>query len=230
METASDAMKQALDTLEEFKPVGRKCDQTLDAAEDVFLTQGYSGASVDDIVDKAGISKATLYKYFGDKEALFAAVIRRVCTAQRDKFHALTMNTSTQDGLIAGSQMVVAFLTSPLALNVFRTCLAEAKRFPQVGHTFHVSAGMTMEKQLTEFFDHAEQAGDLLIADKELAANQFWQLCQSIYFYELAFSVRTTVSQQEKNRIVKGTLEMFVATYGTEPFKQRMAEALKNLD
>lgn len=223
-------MLQSLTASAQEKPVGRKCDQVLDAAQTIFLEEGYSGASVDDIVEKAGISKATLYKYFSDKEGLFAAVIRRVCNAQRDKFDTLTMETSTEEGLIAGSRMAVEFMTSDLGLNVFRTCLAEAKRFPSVGHAFHASAGVTMEAQMTKFFDQAESRGDLVIPDKELAANQFWLLCQSIYFHELAFSVRDSVPPQELIRIIKGTIEMFVARYGTEPFKLRMAEALRSLD
>jgi len=50
---------------------GRKFDQVLSGARDVFLRDGFEGASVDDIARAAGVSKATLYSYFPDKRLLF---------------------------------------------------------------------------------------------------------------------------------------------------------------
>ncbi|WP_448949822.1 TetR/AcrR family transcriptional regulator [Labrys neptuniae] len=46
----------------------------LDAASRIFARQGYEAASVDDIAFEAGIGKATIYRYFSSKEALFEAV------------------------------------------------------------------------------------------------------------------------------------------------------------
>jgi AcrR family transcriptional regulator len=46
------------------------------AAVEEFATHGISGARVDRIAANADSSKALIYSYFGDKEALFAAVLR----------------------------------------------------------------------------------------------------------------------------------------------------------
>lgn len=218
---------RALDGAAERKPVGRKENQLLDAAETIFLSHGYSGASVDDIVLKAGISKATLYKYFNDKETLFRAVIERRCIEQRVRLRALTLNTSTEDSLVEAGKFTVSFMMSPLAQAVYRTCVAEAERFPHVGHAFYLSATVAMSEILTAIFERAEQAGDLAVPDKHFAAHQLWQLARTIYFYELMFKVRETVSQNERDEVVKKTLEMFVAMYGTQAFKPRMAKALE---
>lgn len=43
---------------------GRKFDQVLQGAREVFMADGFSAASVDDIARAAGVSKATLYSYF----------------------------------------------------------------------------------------------------------------------------------------------------------------------
>ena len=40
------------------------------AATDLFSEKGFDGVSVREIVDRAGVSKPTLYYYFGSKEAL----------------------------------------------------------------------------------------------------------------------------------------------------------------
>ena len=58
-----------------MKP-GRKLEQVRDGAAVVFLRDGYSGASVDDISREAQVSKATLYSYFPDKSVMFREVVR----------------------------------------------------------------------------------------------------------------------------------------------------------
>ena len=52
------------------------------SANDLFLERGYDAVSLDDIVNHAGGSKASIYKYFGNKEGLFTAI----CDYRRDLF------------------------------------------------------------------------------------------------------------------------------------------------
>jgi TetR/AcrR family transcriptional repressor of mexJK operon len=50
----------------------------LEAARELFVTQGYELASVDAIAGRAGVSKRTVYDHFGNKEMVFAAVTEAV--------------------------------------------------------------------------------------------------------------------------------------------------------
>ncbi len=50
--------------------------ELIEAALDVFVERGYSGARLDDIAHRAGVTKGTVYLYFKDKEELFEAVVR----------------------------------------------------------------------------------------------------------------------------------------------------------
>ena len=59
----------------EIQRSGRKFDQVLAGAREVFLANGFEGASMDDIARVAGVSKATLYSYFPDKRILFTEVV-----------------------------------------------------------------------------------------------------------------------------------------------------------
>ena len=43
----------------------------LETATELFAEKGYAGASVREIVEKAGVSKPVLYYYFKSKEGLF---------------------------------------------------------------------------------------------------------------------------------------------------------------
>jgi len=53
---------------------GRKFDQVLEGARQVFLSDGFEGASVDDIAKAEGDTKATLYSYFQKQRILFKQV------------------------------------------------------------------------------------------------------------------------------------------------------------
>ncbi|MEM6902082.1 MAG: TetR/AcrR family transcriptional regulator, partial [Pseudomonadota bacterium] len=53
-----------------------KAQQILHSAAELFFENGFGGSSMGQIAQHAGVSKGTLYNYFADKEALFAAVVR----------------------------------------------------------------------------------------------------------------------------------------------------------
>ncbi len=49
--------------------------QLLDAARDVFAAQGYHSAAMDDIAERAGVSKPVLYQHFPGKLELYQALV-----------------------------------------------------------------------------------------------------------------------------------------------------------
>jgi AcrR family transcriptional regulator len=55
---------------------GRR-DRILDAAEDMFAEHGFEGTSLRDIVLRAKVNLATVYYYFGSKQGLMEAVLKR---------------------------------------------------------------------------------------------------------------------------------------------------------
>ena len=59
-------------------------EKIFDAAAEEFSSRGYEAASVNRIIDHAGISKGSLYYYFDDKEDLFATVIERAFNRLKD--------------------------------------------------------------------------------------------------------------------------------------------------
>ena len=53
--------------------------QILEVATDMFLSHGFDGVSIDNIVLAVGGSKTNVYSQFGNKEGLFRAVIENLC-------------------------------------------------------------------------------------------------------------------------------------------------------
>lgn len=52
-------------------------ERLLEAGVEEFARRGPAGANMRDIADRAGISVGALYKYYGDKDGLFRACLRR---------------------------------------------------------------------------------------------------------------------------------------------------------
>src|SRR5690606_7537321 len=59
-----------------------KSSAILDAARRLFTTDGFDGASMDQIAAAAGVSKLTVYSHYADKETLFAEVVKSYCEQQ----------------------------------------------------------------------------------------------------------------------------------------------------
>jgi len=159
---------------------GRKFDPVLAGARDVFLRDGYEGASVDQIARAAGVSKATLYSYFPDKRVLFLEVAKTECRRQAD--HAMAeMDTSRppREVMTFAATHMLGFFLSDFGQQVYRTIVAEAGRFPELGRDFYENVHIRVRGTLADYFRKAMERGELSIDDPDFAAEQFPELCKS---------------------------------------------------
>jgi AcrR family transcriptional regulator len=63
-------------------------EQLLDIGRTVFATKGFDGTSVEEIADRAGVSKPVVYEHFGGKEGLYAVVVDREVSRLLDRITA----------------------------------------------------------------------------------------------------------------------------------------------
>jgi len=132
-----------------------KTEALLAGALQEFLAHGYAATSVDRIAAAAGVSKATLYSHFSDKEALFEALVLHfvrerlpaVLGPERAHFFAgepaevlRRLAVAILDGVPQG--------TEPLAF--MRLIIGEAERFPALAQTFLA----TIHKPIIEGLSH----------------------------------------------------------------------------
>jgi len=110
----------------------------LAAAEEVFLRDGYVGASMDEVAGLARASKQTVYKHFGSKERLFVALVSSMTDAAGDRVghegEGGGAVAPTLERLAAG--MLDAVLT-PRILRLRRLVIGEVNRFPELGRALH---------------------------------------------------------------------------------------------
>jgi AcrR family transcriptional regulator len=72
MENAQTKTEPRWERRKESRPA-----ELLEAALDLFAEKGYAATRLDDVAQRAGVSKGTLYLYFDSKENLFKAVVRQ---------------------------------------------------------------------------------------------------------------------------------------------------------
>jgi AcrR family transcriptional regulator len=195
---------------------GRKYEQVLYGAWQVFRRDGFEGASVDDIAREAGVSKATLYSYFPDKRLLFLEVAKGECCRQAQETVALmTSELAPREALTRAASRMVDFFLSDFGQRVFRICVAESDRFPEIGREFYENGPAMARARIVAYFHEAEARGELTIADKELAADQFAELCKADLFPRLIFGIGAKIKPEDRQRVINGAVDMFLARYGT---------------
>ncbi len=199
----------------EITRTGRKMAQVLEGARTVFLRDGYEGASVDDIAKEAGVSKATLYNYFPDKRILFLEVAKAECWRQESACDEMIAHSHPPaTALRAAAERMMRIFLSPFGRNVFKVCVAEADRFPELGREFWESGPARMRAKMIAYFRQSIERGELAIDDLDLAAEQFGELCKADLFPKLMFGIQDHFSDAEIARVADGAVETFMARYG----------------
>lgn len=194
---------------------GRKYDQVLAGARAVFLKEGFEGASVDQIARDAGVSKATLYSYFPDKQALFMAVLTSQCQMQSEQAMGIEiLQRPVPEALFAIAQSFLTFLMSDFSIQVFRVCVAESSRFPELGRAFYDSGPKQVLDEIAAYLGSDKVSQSLDIDDPYLAADQFLQLCRADMLLRRIFNVDHDASPEQIDRVARETVETFLARYG----------------
>lgn len=118
-----------------------KAEAILDGAMQEFLACGYAATSMDRVASTAGVSKATVYSHFQDKEGLFKALIEQLV---QKKFRSIF--GPVEDQHLQGNpratltQIANNVLDSGMGdsqyVNFMRLIIGESGRFPELARTF----------------------------------------------------------------------------------------------
>lgn len=149
----------------------------LEAARAIFLEKGYAGTSMDEVVKRTGGSKASVYKYFGNKEGLFAAMFADRCQAF---LASLAIPDAISDNLEATLLLFAdRVLTASLGeerIAMVRALAAEADRFPALAEMAYHTGPRHGLGLMADFLSRHHQAGVIRCDSPEIAAIQFMEM------------------------------------------------------
>ncbi len=155
----------------------RKGPLILDAARQMFLERGYDETSLDDVAAASGVSKTTVYNNFGDKEALFRAVVLAVTGHAEQIISELGSILSgpepAAERLTAVARTLAYGVLSPAVVQLRRLAISEALRFPGIVSEYWDRAPARTLALLTESFATMAARGELDVDDPAAAARLF---------------------------------------------------------
>ena len=192
-----------------------KRQAVIDAARDVFVDKGYGDASMDDIAARANVSKRTVYNHFPGKDALFGAIIQNECDRALDAAHG-RMDTDPDD--IPGTLFNYAFdfltmIYSERGVKLFRTVIAEAERFPELGDIFFQAGVCPAQVNLQDYVGAMMTQGRLRKADAQTATGQFFSLIKGDLHYRLLLCCQDHAGCGEIKQLVEEAVDVWMRAY-----------------
>jgi len=110
--------------------------QIIEAALEVFGEQGLAHARLQDIAERAGVSKGTIYLYFPNKEELFREVIRHTAVAAIESGEKVSANGTPTQQLCVAMRGYWKFVRSPEFGTIHRLVLGELHQFPDLAQFY----------------------------------------------------------------------------------------------
>ncbi len=122
-------------------------EEILNAGLSVFAEHGFEAARLDDVAQRAGVAKGTLYLYFTDKTALFEEIVRAAASPLIARLSAMSEAPDVPAPLVLAAFLEI-FRTEVLGTDrklILRLIMTEGPRFPHLAAFYHrevVSRGL----------------------------------------------------------------------------------------
>jgi AcrR family transcriptional regulator len=148
--------------------------ELLEAARDIFIEEGLGRATMDQIARRARVSKATIYRRYRNKEALFEAVVNdevELVAAELSDYE-LDINDPRQTLRNAASAIYQAS-TSDRNIELRRLLIAQGRRYPDLCQGARNRLAQATSQRLTAFFQALIDQGRMRPVDPAQAATTF---------------------------------------------------------
>lgn len=191
----------------------------VDAARTLFLRNGYSGTTMEDIAALAGLAKRTVYNNYPDKEALFCHIVQEViayaeafaCGVREEcdvRIDARNLHASLDD---LGRRLALAIMR-PEVIALRRLLVGEARTLPSLARDYYERVPGRVIEALASKFERLRHAG-LRVSDGRRAAAQFAYLVVGEPL-DRAMLTGATPPEEDVVACALEGVETFLARYG----------------
>jgi AcrR family transcriptional regulator len=178
----------------------------IEAAAQVFAEKGYARATTRALAAAAGVNEVTLFRHFGNKQSLFAAVTEQYAgPAVTTALEAQLTGDYHRDLLTVGSQLMQVLLERK---EVLRMMLCEASHFPEV-QAVMVQNPRQIRRMLARYLQQQIEQGQVRSLHPEATAQAFAGMLFSyaIMWEVLGDSVEPEITTEE---LVAQFVDIFV--------------------
>ncbi len=188
------------------------------AAADIFLNEGFLGATMDDIASRAGVSVQTIYSRFQSKEKLFHEVVAALAggatrSINRD-LDDQPVGIGPEDWLRRFAIKQLGTVLTPRLMQLRRMVIGESGRFPELGVALYKEGPGRAIERLTEAITFYVARGELDVKDATLAAQQFnWLLMGGPTSEVMHLGDAAIPSRRQMEKHAEQTVDLFLAKY-----------------
>lgn len=141
------------------------------AALRLFSERGFAATRLEDVALAAGVTKGTVYLYFGGKEELFAAVASAAVAPRVEQIEALvdSFDGTTEALLRTLFRGLEAAIEGPLP-SIVKLVIAESGNFPQLARTWSEIATDRLFRLVERLITRGVERGELRPVPAEVVA------------------------------------------------------------
>jgi AcrR family transcriptional regulator len=189
----------------------RKQVAILNAATSLFLERGYDAVTLDDILERVGGSKTTLYSYYGGKEGLFFTIVKRRCSEKLAPFQSMdVVELGPKAGLNALGRAFLSIISDPQGRAMFRAVIAEAQRFPELAAAFFASGPETATRVFKRSIEAWQKQGALRPDNSEALAIQFMGILMGNFHLKNLLGLIDSREKRQINSWVTRGVDLFL--------------------
>jgi AcrR family transcriptional regulator len=140
-----------------------KRERILDAALEEFSRKGFAAARMEDVAQRAGVGKGTVYLYFDDKEALFEGLVHEMVIAPLAGLLEMRPAPGESVGQILRRAIppAIARVARTRVGDLLRLLIGEGVRFPKLAESYRRLWIEPMTARMRELLAQAHAQGEL---------------------------------------------------------------------
>lgn len=153
--------------------------EILEAAERIFVVEGYEGATIRKIADEVGVSSTALYMHFRDKDEILHEICQAAMQALLEQNSALAARPV--DAVTRVRLMLEAYVRMGLEHpNAYRLVFCATPRDDDSIGSATAEIGSLCYERYVGVVREIAAAGRLRIADPDCAAQALWAACHGL--------------------------------------------------
>ncbi|MDD0815023.1 TetR/AcrR family transcriptional regulator [Curvibacter sp. HBC28] len=145
--------------------------ELLAAALDLFVEKGFAATRAEEVAARAGVSKGTLFLYFGSKEELFKAVVRENISGRFTEWEAELNNfTGTTPEMLAyAMRSWWERVGMTKASGITKLMMSEARNFPEIASFYQAEVILPGHQLIRRILERGIERGEFRVLDLDHA-------------------------------------------------------------
>ncbi|MGF1573625.1 MAG: TetR/AcrR family transcriptional regulator [Sumerlaeia bacterium] len=192
----------------------QKREAIIQAAQQLFMANGFDHVSMQAIAQEAGVSKVTVYSHFKDKEDLFKAIVIAVAESYPvAKPPDLTASTDFPVALETHGLRLYKILSSAIVHSVHRMLMANPDQMKKLAVIVYDNGPHKTLMDLADLLERGKELGYHSAPDCIRAADQLFSMWKGMAYLRQEFGIEKPITQAKALENIRSGIEMLLRAY-----------------